>query len=113
MPHFIIEHGNAFLTPADMQKAMEIAAACGAQCGFIQPDDIKVRLTPYAHFLALDGRTSFVHMTVRLLAGRTGAQKEALAIALRAAMVARFPQIESISVEVCDMDPVSYKKHLA
>lgn len=112
MPHFIIEHGNALHGAEDTNDAMQIAFQCGGACGFIGPADIKVRLRPYTDFFAGDGRTSFIHITVRLLSGRTTAQKENLSIALCDAFNARFPKVQSISIEMCDMDRGSYKKRL-
>lgn len=112
MPHFIIEHGNALHGENDHKDAMEIAFQCGEACGFIDPLDIKVRLQPYTAFFAGDGRSSFIHITVRLLSGRTAEHKENLAIAMRDAFDARFGQVQSISIEICDMDRASYKKRL-
>lgn len=112
MPHFIIEHGNALASPEARRDAMAIAAQAGSACGFIDPKDIKVRLRDYQDFMHLDGCTSFIHVTVRLLAGRTPGMKERLSIALRERLADRFVGVDSISVEVCDMEPVSYKKRL-
>jgi 5-carboxymethyl-2-hydroxymuconate isomerase len=112
MPHFIIEHGNALVGEKDMKDAMQVAFQCGGTCGFIDPADIKVRLRPYTDFFAGDGRSSFIHITVRLLSGRTTGQKGNLSVALRDAFDARFPKVQSISIEMCDMDRGSYKKRL-
>jgi len=112
MPHFIIEHGNALQGGVDTEDAMQIAFNCGKDCGFIGPADIKVRVRPYTDFFAGDGRADFIHITVRLLSGRTAAQKESLSIALRDRFDARFPRVQSISIEICDMDRGSYKKRL-
>lgn len=112
MPHFIIEHGNAFATAADRQAAMQIAADCGAASGFIRPEDIKVRLRAYDDFLAVDGRRGFAHITVRMLEGRSVNQKTSLSVALRKAFAQRFPTLESLSIEICDMHAESYKKRL-
>ncbi len=112
MPHFIIEYGEALNGKKDKHGAMQIAFQCGEACGFIDPTDIKVRMRPYTDFFTGDGRTSFIHITVRLLSGRTTAQKENLSVALRDAFDARFPKVQSISIEICDMDRGSYKKRL-
>jgi 5-carboxymethyl-2-hydroxymuconate isomerase len=68
MSHFIIEHGNALESKEEQHNILQVVADCGATCGFIDPYDIKVRLVPFSDFLALDGRRSFIHITVRLLA---------------------------------------------
>lgn len=112
MPHFIIEQGNALITSDARQEAMQLIGQVGAECGFINAKDIKIRLQDYNDFLLLDGRKSFIHLTVRMLAGRTAEQKEGLTIALRDALCRQFPHVESLSIEIDDMDPISYKKHL-
>ncbi len=112
MPHFVIEHAGCLAGTAEVQRVMELALECGASCGFINREDIKVRMMPCEHILFGDGRSSFIHVTVSLLAGRTDKQKESLAISLRASLVESFSAVQSISVDIRDMNPVSYKKHL-
>lgn len=112
MPHFIIEHGNALRTSQDKTRALDLAIECGANSGVMQTEDIKARLLGYADFRAADGRTSFIHITVRLLAGRSAEQKVYLAELLRDAFDHEFPTVESISIDVSNMDPDAYKKRL-
>ncbi len=113
MPHFIIEHANALHDGCDIHDALQIVLDCGASMDFIKRDDIKVRLVPYSHILAGDGRTSFIHITVFLLEGRSDALKETLSIALRDVLDKRFSQVQSISIDIRDMNPVCYKKRLS
>lgn len=112
MPHFIFEQGNALHSASDRHDAMQIAGEVGAGTGFIDRADIKLRIITFDDFVHLDGRSSFLHLTVRLLAGRTTDQKHNLSDALRTALDARFPQVGSISIEICDMDPDTYLKRL-
>lgn len=113
MPHFVIEQGNALLNDADINDALQITLDCGGRMDFINKDDIKVRLQPYTHFVAGDDRTSFLHITAYLLDGRPDALKETLAIALRDELGQRFSQVQSISIDVRDMNRACYKKRLA
>lgn len=112
MPHILIEQGNALLTPAERHDAMDVAGRIAADCGFIGVGDIKLRIVDCSDFLMLDGRRSFVHITVHMLAGRSLAQKEQLTLSMRDAFVARFRQIDSFSIACADLEPHSYKKHL-
>jgi len=112
MPHFIIEHGAALKNEDDHQDAMQVVATAGADCGFILREDIKVRIYESTSFLLLDGRESFLHLTIRMLAGRTAEQKTALSRLAREGLCKRFSHVQSISVEICDMEPQSYKKRL-
>ncbi len=113
MPHFIIEYGGNLNNAQDRQDALSLVAECGVACGFIARADIKARLISVTDYLFLDGRRSFLHVTVRMLAGRSDTQKAQLAAALRETLVTRFADVHSISVEICDMDTKSYRKHLA
>ncbi|MFK5998085.1 MAG: hypothetical protein QM492_08245 [Rhodobacterales bacterium] len=113
MPHFIVEHADALQNDSDCNDALKIVLDCGASMDFIKRDDIKTRLVPYSHILAGDGRTSFIHITVFLLAGRPDALKETLSIALRDVLDLRFPRVQSISIDIRDMNPVCYKKRLS
>lgn len=112
MPHFVIEEGNAFVNIEQQQKALELAVECGEKSGLMDVKDIKARIQSYPMFLAGDGRKSFIHITVSLLEGRSDDQKESLAILLRTAFVGCFSKVESISVDIRDMNPVPYKKYL-
>ena len=113
MPHIIIEHstdghGIAFDTTHLMQALHDAAAATGV----IQAADIKVRAIAYADYLVARQRDGFCHVTVSMLEGRTPEQKEAVSVALRAAMAELLPATKSLSVDVRDMDAVAYKKRL-
>ena len=112
MPHFVIEEGNAFANTKQQQKALELAIDCGERSGIMDVKDIKARIQSCSMFLAADGRESFIHITVSLLAGRSAEQKEVLAILVRTAFVRHFSEVESISIDIRDMDPAAYKKHL-
>jgi 5-carboxymethyl-2-hydroxymuconate isomerase len=112
VPQFIIEHANALGNDADIRDALHLTLECGASMDFINKADIKVRLLPYTHSLAGDGRTSFLHVTVYLLDGRTDALKETLSLALRDVLDQRFPTVQSISIDVRDMNRACYKKRL-
>lgn len=113
MPHFIIEHANALTNDADIRDALQITLDCGGRMDFINKDDIKVRLVPYTHILAGDGRTRFLHVTVYLLDGRSYALKETLSLALRDDLDKRFSHVQSISIDIRDMNRACYKKRLS
>lgn len=113
MPHFIIEHGNAFSCDESRHQAMQIAGECGASVDFIRTEDIKIRLISCVDFLALDGRLSFIHITVRMLEGRSTVQKIKLSELLRDTFANTFPQVESISIDIVDMNANAYKKCLS
>jgi len=110
MPHVVIEYHaeDGIDRDAVLQTALETAAASGV----MQREDIKARLLPSEAILFGDGRRSFIHVTISLLAGRTPEAKLALAEAMTTRLRAICPDIEAISTDIRDMDPFCYKKSL-
>ncbi len=113
MPHFVIEYFTENPAAFDRQAVLQTALACGAESGIMQREDIKVRLLPAEAILFGDGRRSFIHVTISLLAGRKDAAKLALATELTGRLRALCPQIEAISADVRDMTPAANKKSRA
>ena len=112
MPHFVIEYSRDVEDQYDIKKVMQIAYESGVESGVMQAVDIKVRATPYDHYRLLNDSDSFVHTTVYLLAGRTDEQKEHLALTLRKNLSEYLKTVTSISIDIHDMNPIAYKKHL-
>jgi 5-carboxymethyl-2-hydroxymuconate isomerase len=112
MPHFIIEYARKMEHELSIAEVMGVVFSAGARSGVMQPVNIKVRAMPFDHVRLEGGLTTFVHVTAFLLAGRTPAQKEYLADLIRHDLAQGFSSVESISVDIRDMDPAIYKKRL-
>ncbi len=111
MPHCIIEH-SPNIPPEGLMHAV-FNGALHSQ--FFLPDgaDIKVRAMAYSNFKLGDGKASFVHVVVKILAGRTDEQKQRLSQEIIKKLSGLGHQGISITVEVVDMERQSYQKHLA
>lgn len=107
MPHFVIEYSRGL---DGLDAVMEAAHLAGAASGIMNPDDIKVRAVAYEDFRFAGNIGSFIHVTVSLLGGRSDRQKEHLSVLLRERLVRCCPQVDSISVDVRDMNATAYKK---
>lgn len=112
MPHVVIEYSEPHLGEEAIGTMMRAAFEVCAASGVMRAEDVKVRAIPLRYVLLQGGAESFVHITLSLLAGRTPEQKEGLAIALRARLGAEFPDIDALSIDVRDMNPIPYKKRL-
>ncbi|MGH2341697.1 5-carboxymethyl-2-hydroxymuconate Delta-isomerase [Segnochrobactraceae bacterium EtOH-i3] len=112
MPHLLIDYARPLEQTLSIREVMDVAFEAAARSGVMQPADIKVRATPFDHYRLEGGITTFLHVTVQLLAGRTAEQKEHVALLMRADLAEAFPDIHSISVDIRDMDPIAYKKRL-
>lgn len=110
MPHVVIE----YFAPDGLERAvvLETALETAAHSDIMQREDIKVRLAPSEAILFGDGRESFIHVTLSLLAGRTDAAKLKVAETLTENLRKVCPDIDAISVDIQDLNPACYKKSL-
>lgn len=122
MPHCVIEfsdnllspnpntvpdtnHGTSVVTPDAMMKTVHQAAL---DSNLFDPSTIKTRAASYQHMLGSAER--FVHVTVKILSGRTTEQKAALSnLVLERLQALPFPAVE-LSVDVVDMQQATYSK---
>lgn len=110
MPHLVVEYfaPEGLDGPAVLSDLLDTAVATG----IMQRADVKARLLPSEVILLGDGRSSFIHVTVSMLAGRTPEAKLGLSVALTGKLREVCPDIEAISADIRDMDPDCYKKSL-
>lgn len=93
------------------QVLLELHRAA-ASTGVVKADDLKIRAQAFDDYLVAGEARSFFHVTLYMLAGRTSEQKESLSVAIRKALVELLEDTYSLSVDIRDMDPEAYKKHL-
>lgn len=108
MPHCVIEHsanidGNT-LVPLVHSGALEsnLFEAAGS--------DIKVRALSYSNYQTGSVNINFVHVTLKILSGRTIEQKSMLSQLVLEQLTTLSMINCSISVEVADIDRASYAK---
>ena len=111
MPHCIIEH-SPNISPDGLMHAV-FNGALHSQLFLPDGADIKVRAIAYQNFKLGDSKTSFVHVVVKILAGRTDEQKQRLSQEIIKKLSGLGHQDISITVEVVDMERQSYQKYLA
>jgi len=108
MPHIVIEHSDKTTDAmADTCQAV-FDAACGCET-FPVPANVKVRSRLCAHHTGGTG-DDFVHVTVRMLPGRTDALKQEVSAAILATLETQFPTTASLTVEIVEMHAASYAK---
>ncbi len=112
MPHIVVEISQGVDECVDIKALLESLRNAAADTRVIEFSDIKLRATAYQEWMMVGQGDSFIHITCRLLSGRTDQQKEILAIALRDATASLARNITSISVDIVDMNAVAYKKRL-
>ncbi|MBJ7551348.1 5-carboxymethyl-2-hydroxymuconate Delta-isomerase [Marinomonas ostreistagni] len=110
MPHCIIEYSQNLeqeVPPLDWMESVQ--QACIESQLFL-PADIKLRAFACKHFITGGVQDAFVHVSVRMLSGRTKQQKSELSQSVLDALSRFSVKQVSLSVEIIEMDNDSYLK---
>ena len=108
MPHCIIEFSSDISPEPLMSSVFEGAIA--SDLFDKQGADIKVRAIAYDHHISGASFSSFIHVTLKILGGRSEEQKASLSnLVLQKVKENKYSNC-SITVEVIDIDRASYTK---
>jgi len=112
MPHCIIEYSSGIADQVSISDLVEAAYRGALSSGLFPEYDIKTRAFACQHHQAGSTQDSFVHVTVRLLSGRSDEQKATLSERVLAQIEPILATVANVGVEICDMDPGSYRKRV-
>lgn len=110
MPHIVVEHTPDALdgqSAADMLTAMHAALAGHAQAA-IDPDRITSRVYVATAWCVGLSTGAFVHVTLRLLPGRSAQTRKALAAALQDRARRAAQAGARVTVDVIELDAATY-----
>lgn len=110
MPHLIIEYAAPLAQELDIQVLVEAAFNAAKATDLFDPAAIKARAHPVDAYWIGGTKQLFVHIEVKLLPGRTAAQKKALSERVFETVAALIPADVAVSVEVNDLDADVYTK---
>ena len=113
LPHCIIEYARpleARLNPTELINAV-YHGACDS--GLFEGPDIKTRAIAYEAYLTGADATAFIHVTARILSGRSIEKKQRLSSTVAKRLADLGLTDISITVEIIDMERESYEKHIA
>lgn len=112
MPHCIVEYSqNLEQEVAPIEWLEAVKTAC-IESQLFSTEDIKLRSFPYKNFITAGQEDAFVHVTVRLLSGRTSEEKQGLSKRILDQLLALPVKGISLSVEMRDMDRETYSKRV-
>ncbi|WP_445400135.1 5-carboxymethyl-2-hydroxymuconate Delta-isomerase [Zobellella sp. An-6] len=112
MPHCVIEYSTTLgrqLSPSALVTAVHQGAF---DSGLFEEADIKSRAVGYDYHHHGGARRDFIHVTLKILSGRTPEQRKALAALVLEALAGLGLEDISLTVEVVEMERESYAKRL-
>ena len=108
MPHCIIEYAKDINIDADvLMKAVYTGAI---RSDLFEEHHIKIRALAYDDYLVGAKRESFIHVSARILSGRSVKQRSSLSNFILSELIKLNLQNVVITVEVIDMDRELYSK---
>lgn len=110
MPHCIVEHSSTI--PNEELNKKVFKGALESQLFEADGSDIKVRSISYQHYQTGTKHEDFIHVTVRILSGRSDDNKKKLSQSVLSQLKTLPLSQASLTVEIVDMDRSSYSKCL-
>lgn len=108
MPHFVIECNQSIIERKSPQEIMQAVFDIANDSGLFDVQNIKVRLKPYEHYITANTQADFIHVFAHIMEGRTTEMKSKLSRDITACLVEMFPVVESISINVYDLEKATY-----
>lgn len=113
MPHCIIEFSQPIIDKIEPVQLLKNVYQGALASGLFESLDIKTRAISYAYYMTGADKQDFIHVSLRILNGRTAEQKAMLSSkVLEQLCQLKLRQI-SLTVEVLDIDRSSYAKHVS
>jgi len=117
MPHITLEYSSNVREKFDSRSVLNRLITALSESGPYAMEDTKARITSYDRFQVAEGDAdrAFVHLTLRILEGRTQEMIESAATALRSVLEEVFKASKesmrlSLTIEVIEMPKRLYFK---
>jgi len=110
MPHCIVEYAKELEQTLTVKELVKVVHRSVFESGLFDESSIKTRAIEFAHYQTGLSDTPFIHITLKILHGRNHQQKKDLTALVLGKLTEVVKPPISLSVEVMDIDKVSYKK---
>jgi len=114
MPHCIIEFSNTLKRQFDIETLMSKVTEGSLTSGLFEAKDVKTRAIGFDYFQSAgkSEHADFIHVEVKLLAGRNQLQRKLLSKSVLDAILTLDLNKVSVTIEVNDIDTPSYAKQV-
>ena len=108
MPHFIIECSDAVYKMHQEEVILKEIHQVANESQLFTEDDIKVRMKPFINYLVGNDKRDFIHVFAHVLQGRTEQQKASLSKAIITKLMALYPDIHNIAINISEFEKATY-----
>lgn len=112
MPNLVMEYSNSAGERMNIEGLLEDLHQSALECGLFDVDSVKSRAHRYHSWLIGEkgNDADFIHIDFQLLSGRTTEQKRDLSRRLMAILTKQASNIDSLTVNIRDMDKECFLK---
>lgn len=110
MPHIIVEYSQDTVPSTMLKRWVDGAFETVKATGLFKTDNIKVRAHPVMDYRLGLPDSGFIHVMCRIHSGKTDVQKLLLSQSLLVSLQNGLSKAVVITVEVVEMDEMSYSK---
>jgi 5-carboxymethyl-2-hydroxymuconate isomerase len=110
MPHCIVEYAKEIEQIIPVQELVSLVHQSVFSSQLFEESSIKTRAIEYKHYQTGLSESPFIHITLKILFGRNHQQKKELTSLVLNKLSEVLKSPISLSVEVVDIEKVSYKK---
>lgn len=111
MPHIVLEYSADAIDDEQLNNAMKHCFDACIAFDCVRPLALKLRAHAVLNAYYGNQADSFVHVTAHLLKGRTVERKAAISKAILDSVMTTLPHIDTISVDVLEIDGDVYQKN--
>lgn len=111
MPHCIIEYSKDLRGKASVQELVDSVYEAVNESQLFALNDIKVRAKAYKYYKITDEVSSFIHIEIKLIEGRTLEQKQDLVGRVQSAVNELAIKGALLSIEINDLEKATYYKN--
>lgn len=108
MPHFIVDCSVEVLESHPEEYIAEQIHLVAVASDLFDIGDIKVRVNPYSKDIVGGKRELFIHVFSSIMQGRTTEQRAKLSQSVVEKLVAMFPHVPNIAMNVSEFEMATY-----
>ena len=114
MPHCIVEYADNLSNQFAVTQLLDKVFTGTLMSGLFEAKDIKTRAIAFDHYQSAgqSERADFIHIEVKLLAGRNMLQRKLLSKSILDAVLTLDIKAVSVTVEINDLDTECYAKQV-
>ena len=108
MPHFVVDCSVEILESHSEEYIAEQIHLVAVASDLFDIGDIKVRVNPYSKYSVGGKRELFIHVFSSIMQGRTTEQRAKLSHSVVEKLVAMFPHVPNIAMNVSEFEKATY-----